>query len=89
MRIARREVVLSFFNMADVPDHDDRPVAAYHWNLLSRARYEAALAERFPSVTVIPIDAWLRRDFGYEHTYNPAAYTMVADRPPAGLIGAV
>jgi ubiquinone/menaquinone biosynthesis C-methylase UbiE len=81
MRLARHEVVLSFFNMADVPEHDDRPVAAYHWNLLSRARYEAALAERFPNVTVIPIDAWLRRDFGYEHTYNPAAYTMVADRP--------
>ena len=81
MRIARHEVVLSFFNIADVDEHKDRPVAAYHWNLLSRARYEAALAERFPSVTVIPIDAWLRRDFGYEHTYNPAAYTIVAARP--------
>jgi len=79
-RVARQGVILSFFNMAEVTEHDDRPVAAYHWNLLSRARYEAALAMDFPTVTVIPIATWLQREFGYEHAYNPAAYTMIASR---------
>jgi ubiquinone/menaquinone biosynthesis C-methylase UbiE len=80
IRVARHAVVLVFFNMAEVPEHQDRPVAAYHWNLLSRARYEAALAAGFPNVTVIPIARWLEADFGYEHSYNPRAYTMIATR---------
>jgi ubiquinone/menaquinone biosynthesis C-methylase UbiE len=80
IRLARHEVILSFFNMAEIPEHDHRPVAAYHWNLLSRARYEEALAAVFPKVTVTPIAAWLKREFGYPHTYNPGAYTVVAER---------
>jgi ubiquinone/menaquinone biosynthesis C-methylase UbiE len=80
MRVARQTVILSFFNMAEIPDHDDRPTAAYHWNLLSRARYEAALRREFPDVSVTPIAAWLERDFAYPHTYNPGAYTIVAER---------
>jgi ubiquinone/menaquinone biosynthesis C-methylase UbiE len=83
IRLARHEVILSFFNMAEIPEHDHRPVGAYHWNLLSRARYEAVLRQAFPSVEVTPIAAWLKREFGYMHTYNPAAYTMVAERPGA------
>ena len=78
IRLARRALILSFFNMAEIPEHDDRPVAAYHWNRLSRTRYEAAIAGRFPTVSVTPIAAWLEREFGYSHTYNPAAYTIVA-----------
>lgn len=84
MRVARRGLILSFFNMADIAEHDDRPVAAYHWNLLSRARIEEALHREFPTVTVTPIAAWLRTEFGYEHTYNPAAWTIVAERPDRG-----
>jgi SAM-dependent methyltransferase len=79
-RVARHAVVLSFFNMAEIPEDEDRPVAAYHWNLLSRPKYEAALAVEFPVVTVTPIAAWLERDFGYDHPFNPPAYTMVAVR---------
>jgi SAM-dependent methyltransferase len=80
IRLARHEVILSFFNMAEIPEHDHRPVAAYHWNLLSRTRYEQALATEFPTVTVTPIGAWLEREFGYVHTYNPGAYTIVGER---------
>lgn len=80
MRVARHEVVLVFFNMAEIPEHHDRPVAAYHWNLLSRAQVEATLAAGFPTVTVTPITAWLKADFGYEHSYNPRAYSITATR---------
>lgn len=79
-RVARHAVVLSFFNMAEVPEHDDRPVAAYHWNLLSRARYEEALRRSFTNVSVTPIADWLQREFGYKHSYNRSAYTFVAQR---------
>lgn len=79
-RVARQAVVLSFFNMAEVAEHDDRPVAAYHWNLLSRARYEEALGASFTTVSVTPISDWLKRDFGYEHAFNRGAYTIIAQR---------
>jgi SAM-dependent methyltransferase len=79
-RVARHAVILSFFHMAEIPDHEDRPAAAYHLNRLSRARYEEALAAWFPTVTVTPIPAWLKREFGYEHTYNRGAVTIVAER---------
>jgi ubiquinone/menaquinone biosynthesis C-methylase UbiE len=79
-RVARHAVILSFFNMAEIAEHDDRPVAAYHWNKLSRARIEAALAAQFPSVSVKPIHAWLQKEHGYAHTYNRLAYTIIAER---------
>lgn len=83
MRLARDEIVVTFFNMADQPDHANRPQKAYHWNRLSRPRIEAALRVRFPDVTVTPIAAWLEREHGYEHSYNPGAYTIIARRGAA------
>jgi hypothetical protein len=72
--------------MSEILEHEDRPVAAYHWNRLSRARVEAALAARFTQVTVTRIHPWLQREFGYAHTYNKRAVTMIAERE--GLAGA-
>jgi ubiquinone/menaquinone biosynthesis C-methylase UbiE len=79
-RVARSAVILSFFNMAEIPEHEDRPVAAYHWNRLSRARILEALSNHFPRVTGYPINAWLKREFEYPHTYNKRAFTFVAER---------
>jgi ubiquinone/menaquinone biosynthesis C-methylase UbiE len=83
-RVARSAVILSFFNMAEIPEHEDRPVAAYHWNRLSRAKMLATLSAHFPRVTGYPINAWLKREFDYPHTYNKRAFTMIAERdaPP-------
>jgi SAM-dependent methyltransferase len=83
-RVARSAVILSFFNMAEIPEHLDRPVAAYHWNRLSRARIEAALAAHFPRVRVTPIHAWLQQEFGYDRTYNKYAFTIVGTRNDRG-----
>lgn len=82
-RLARRAVILTFFNMADIPDHLVRPKGAYHWNRLSRARVEARLRGRFPSVTATPIAAWLTEAYDYPHSYNRHAWTLVAERPRA------
>jgi len=85
VRLARRGLILSFFNMADIPDHVDRPVAAYHWNLLSKARFEATLRATFPEVAAASIPDWLRAEFGYEHSYNPHGWTIIASRDPEGV----
>lgn len=79
MRLARRGVALTFFNMDESPDHQDRPTKLYHWNRLSRPRIEARLRERFDSVRVVPIARWLREEHGYAHSYNPHAYSIFAE----------
>jgi ubiquinone/menaquinone biosynthesis C-methylase UbiE len=81
MRLARRGLALTFFNMDESSDHQDRPTKLYHWNRLSRPRIEARLREQFPSVRVVPIAPWLREEHGYAHSYNPHAYSIFAERP--------
>ena len=81
-RLARSAVVLTFFSMADIPDHIDRPKGAYHWNRLSRPRVEAQLRTHFPVLTATPIAPWLAAEYGYPHSYNRNAWTITAERPP-------
>jgi ubiquinone/menaquinone biosynthesis C-methylase UbiE len=80
MRLARRGLALTFFNMDESADHQDRPTKLYHWNRLSRPRIEARLRGRFDSVRVVPIAHWLRDEHGYAHAYNPRAYSIFAER---------
>ena len=80
-RLARRAVVLTYFNMAEVPDHRVRPKGGYHRNRLSRTRVEAQLRHRFTSVTATPIATWIAERFGYRHSYNRHAWTIIAERP--------
>ena len=80
-RLARHAVILSFFNMADIPDHVVRPKASYFVNRLSKPRVEAQLRRRFPSVTATPIAPWLAAEYDYPHSYNRHAWTIVAERP--------
>ena len=42
---------------------------------------EAELRDRFPSVTATPIAPWLAEQYGYRHSYNRNAWTIVAERP--------
>lgn len=89
MRVARRGLALTFFNMGEAADHEDRRTRLYHWNRLSRPRIEARLAARFPSIRVVPIKPWLRDTYGYSHSYNGHAYSIFAERDAAetGLPG--
>ena len=86
MRLARHGLILTFFNMADAPDHEIQRRRAYHWNRLSRPRIEARLRESFASVSAIPIARLLRDRYGYAHSYNRHAWTILARRAaPADL----
>jgi SAM-dependent methyltransferase len=82
-RLARRGVVLTFFSMAEIPEHIVRPKDAYYWNRLSRSQVEAELRDRFPSVTATPIAAWVAEQYGYPHSYRRNAWTIIAERPVA------
>jgi SAM-dependent methyltransferase len=81
-RVAREGLVLGFFNMAEIPEHAERPRREYQWNRLSRRRLEERLRRTFPSVEVVGVASWLRDRFGYEHSYNRGAYTIVAAQEP-------
>lgn len=84
-RLARCAVALTFFSMSDIPAHVVRMKGAYYWNRLSRSQVEDELRARFPSVTATPIAAWLAEQYGYRHSYNRNAWTIVAERPVAEL----
>jgi ubiquinone/menaquinone biosynthesis C-methylase UbiE len=77
-RMARRGGLLTFFNMAEQPQHDVQQKRAYYWNRLSRPLIEERLRRHFSSVIVTPIAAWLRDEHGYAHSYNRHAYTIQA-----------
>jgi len=83
LRIADGGLILSFFNMADIPDDVDHPVAAYHWNLLSAPRFAGTVRTAYQHCSVTEIPRWLRAEFAYEHSYNPAAWTILAARDAA------
>jgi len=87
MRVARRGLALTFFNMHDAPQHDERPTRLYHWNRLSRPLVEERLRRRFPTIRVVPIAPWLRERYGYAHSYNPRASSIFAEREPGASAG--
>ncbi len=79
--LAREGLILTFFNMADVPDHEIHPLRAYHWNRLSQPLIvERLRAHGFTAITSVPIASWLKRTHGYAHSYNRHAWTVFAER---------
>lgn len=83
MRLARQGLVLTFFNMADGPEHEERPTRLYHWNRLSRARIENRLHERFRDVRAVRVARWLEEAYGYPHSYNRHAVSIMVGDPVA------
>lgn len=80
-RLAREGLVLTFFNMADIPAHELHPRRAYHWNRLSQPLIVERLREQgFTAITSVPIAGWLKRTHGYAHSYNRHAWTVFAER---------
>ncbi|MGH3646540.1 MAG: class I SAM-dependent methyltransferase [Micromonosporaceae bacterium] len=79
-RLARKGLILTFFSMADQPEHSVKPVRDYHWNVLSQAKVQELVERDFGPVRVIRIRDMLREEFDYRHSYNKNAWTMLADR---------
>lgn len=83
LRVTRREVWFHLFNAADVTCHNVRPVASYHWNLLSIGEVVRVCHEFAPHVEVVSIAELARQKFGFGRYYNPGAHTIVAVKETA------
>ena len=78
-RLARSMLVLEFFSMADIKDHVVKPTGVYHWNLLSRSLALERIDARFDAITATPIAPWLRERYDYSYSFNPDAWTIIAN----------
>lgn len=78
-RIARKGLLLTFFLMADNPDHEVRPKRTYFFNTLSRAKVQELVESRFGPVEAVRIRD-LVDEYGERASYNPRAWSMFATR---------
>lgn len=76
-RVTRKQACLSFFNMADIPEHVIRPQGLYHWNLVSARRVRESLMASARSIDVVHIGAFLRDNYGCTDYHNNGAYTLI------------
>ncbi len=81
VRVTRRVLWLSFFQIEWQPEHLVVPSPPYHMNVLSISKTLAALAELGCDCTVFDIPAQWAVEFpGYQH-YNPRARIIAARLP--------
>jgi SAM-dependent methyltransferase len=77
-RVTRKQACLSFFNMADIPEHIVKPIGLYHWNTLSLSKVcdilEAAGAF---DIDIVHIDTFLRENYDCVDYHNKNAYTLI------------
>jgi SAM-dependent methyltransferase len=73
-RVTRVQAWLSFFNLADIPNHEFRPVEAYYWNTLSQDQIKKTLDADIETVDVHEI---VQQKFGYADYHNPEAKTLI------------
>lgn len=79
-RVTRKGMVIGFFNMAEIPEHEIHPIRKYHWNKLSLSRTREFFESICAEVRTIWIRELLRERYGYEHAYNRWAYVFVISK---------
>jgi len=77
-RVSRSGVLVSFFHMADIPDHIVTPLRNYYRNRLSLDRTREAFLAHCRSVDAIHISRLAADEFGLKRYYNSLAYTFIA-----------
>jgi len=78
LRVAKRQARLSYFNLADIPEHRFHDTGDYHWNSLSLPRIVAFISQLGPAVDVTRVGEFATGRFGCEGYYNPDATALVA-----------
>jgi len=81
VRICRRGIYFAFFRMNEIPGHENNPRGNYHINQLSAPMFREQAKKRFASVQLLHVPTMLADDYGYKHSYNPKAYSLIAERP--------
>ena len=76
-RVARKQACLSFFNMANIPEHIIRPKGLYHWNSLSMTKIRESLMKSARDIDVVHIGAFLKDNYDCMDYHNDGAYTFI------------
>ncbi len=79
-RVSRSGVLVSFFHMADIPDHIVTPLRSYYRNRLSLDRTREAFLTHCRSVDAIHISRFAADEFGLKRYYNSLAYTFIVQK---------
>lgn len=79
-RVTRGGLLVAFFIMTDRAQHREQPLERYHWNVLSADQIQARTDKDFAIVDLVHIKAYLSAQLGYDHYYNPNAWSLFADR---------
>jgi len=77
LRVTRRQARLSFFNLADIPEHRIGKTGDYHRNTLSVPRIVELVSQFAQVVDVIRISDLVDDRFGCTDYYNREAATLV------------
>ena len=80
LRIARKDVILHFFNAKWAGDHDVVPVRRYYRNRVSMEKTIAFFEHRGARVTCLEMAQWLRDKIGSPGYHNPNAFSMIVER---------
>ena len=83
-RVTRRQACLSFFNMADIPEHVVKPTGLYHWNTLSLSKICKILSRSAYDIDVVHIDTFLKENYEGADYHNKNAYTLIVSFAPGG-----
>jgi ubiquinone/menaquinone biosynthesis C-methylase UbiE len=78
-RVTKRRAILTFFRMADIPDHIINPVKTYHVNTISKPLFEAECRKYFKTLKAINLIGLFNNSFSSPY-YNPMAETLVLDK---------
>ena len=77
-RVSRKGVVIIFFLMSDVPDHQVTPRRSYHVNVLSVDRIRDRFVEHGLTPEFVHISSMLKENFNFKDYYNQRAWSLVA-----------
>jgi SAM-dependent methyltransferase len=77
-RVTRKQACLSFFNMADIPNHAVKPTGLYHWNNLSLGKVCDILNRSCLDIDIVHIDTFLKENYDCADCRNKDAYTLIA-----------
>jgi ubiquinone/menaquinone biosynthesis C-methylase UbiE len=83
VRMARRGLYFCFFRMDEQPEHQEEPRGQYHYNLLSAPAMRQYMEQRYSQVQLIHIASMLKEQYGFPHSYNRRAYSLIAEGPLA------
>jgi len=80
LRIARKDVILHFFNAKWFGDHDVLPVRRYHRNRVSMEKTTTFFEQRGARVTCLGMMPWFQEKTGAPGYHNPNAFSMIVER---------